>query len=89
MAAQSVEQRLAALEAEVANLREELRGKNGQAKEPEKPWIEKVYGAFANDPVYDEAMRLGREYRESQGPKPKKKGKAKRKAKRKRTGADS
>jgi hypothetical protein len=29
------------------------------------PWWEKIVGTFADNPVYDEAMRLGREYRES------------------------
>ena len=29
------------------------------------PWWEKIAGTFANSENYDEAMRLGREYRES------------------------
>lgn len=32
----------------------------------EVPWWEQRAGTFADDPIYDEAMRLGREYRESQ-----------------------
>lgn len=32
----------------------------------DKPWWEEIRGTFRDDPVYDEAMRLGREWRESQ-----------------------
>ena len=30
------------------------------------PWWEKIAGTFAENPAYDEAMKLGREYRESE-----------------------
>lgn len=30
------------------------------------PWWEKITGTFKDDPEYDEAMRLGAEYRRSQ-----------------------
>src|SRR5439155_24994507 len=33
-----------------------------------KHWVDTVYGAFANDPDFLEAMRLGRKYRESLRP---------------------
>ncbi len=68
MAAPNLEDRVAALEAGVAKLRAMLQG----AQAPADPWMERVWGAFANDPVYEEAMRLGREYRESLRPKPRK-----------------
>ncbi|MGA2499433.1 MAG: hypothetical protein ABSH20_16960 [Tepidisphaeraceae bacterium] len=58
--------RLAALEAEMAALRQQLGGQPA----PVVPWWEKIAGKFAGDPAYDEAMRLGREYRESLRPKP-------------------
>ena len=65
-AIEKLEQRITALEAEVAKLKEQ--SKNG---EPDtRPWPEKIFGTFANDPDYEEAMRLGREYRESTKPKP-------------------
>ena len=32
------------------------------------PWWEQISGTFANDPICDEAMRLGRKWRESQRP---------------------
>ena len=70
-AIEKLEQRLTALEAEVAKLKEQ--GKNGVSDT--RPWPEKIFGTFANDPDYEEAMRLGREYRESTKPKPRKKKK--------------
>jgi hypothetical protein len=59
-------QRVAVLEAKVARLCAE------KAAEDERPWFQQISGAFANDPIYDEAMRLGREYRESLRPKARK-----------------
>ena len=53
--------RVAELESELATLKQRL---------PAEPagW-RSIVGAFANDPAFDEAMRLGREYRESKRPK--------------------
>jgi hypothetical protein len=59
--AASVEKRLAALEAEVAKLKERL----DAANEPKKDWLKGIVGAFANDPAFEEAMKLGRRWRES------------------------
>lgn len=59
MATASLEERVAALEAEMERLKQQLE------PEAKKPWWEERIGAFANDPMYDEAMRLGREYPES------------------------
>lgn len=61
MAASKIELRVAALEAEVAHLKEQVE-KSVPAK---RDWLDAIYGAFANDPHFEEAMRLGREYRES------------------------
>lgn len=66
MSAASVEKRLAVLEAEVARLKEQI------ANKPKKDWVEVIWGSFANDPIYEEAMKLGRAYREEQRPQPKK-----------------
>ena len=60
--------RVAALEVQVARLKAKLE----DAHQKENPWIRDVWGAFAGDPAFLEAMRLGREYRESFRPKPKK-----------------
>jgi hypothetical protein len=68
MAASNLEQRVAALETELARLKAKVDSPSGEAA----PWWEKVWGAFAGDPDFVEAMRLGRKYRESQRPKPRK-----------------
>jgi hypothetical protein len=68
MATVKIEDRLAALEAEVAQLRIRIDGTD--------PWKQIVWGAFANDPAFEEAMRLGRQYRESLRPKRRKSRKA-------------
>jgi hypothetical protein len=59
--------RVAALETEVARLKEIVG--NSKAK---KPWWKEIVGAFRGDPAFLEAMRLGREYRESLRPKARK-----------------
>ena len=56
-----LEKRLEALEAEVAI----LKGKIGEQENSEKPWYKKI-PKFGGNPAYEEASRLGREYRESQ-----------------------
>jgi len=64
MAVAELELRVAALEAEVARLKERLEKAAGASRD----WLDEIYGACADDPIYDEAMRLGREYRESLRP---------------------
>jgi hypothetical protein len=71
MAKISLSQRVAALEAEVAQLKVRL----DATDKSKDPWIEHVWGAFAGDPAFEEAMRLGREWRESFRPKPSKRRK--------------
>jgi hypothetical protein len=60
--------RVAALEREVARLAMKLE----HADKKDDPWKTDVFGAFAGDPDFLEAMRLGREWRESFRPKPRK-----------------
>jgi len=63
MAALSIEERMTVLEAEVARLKKLLPpGETNRVV----PWWEKRFGAFKDDPLYDEAMRLATEYRQSQ-----------------------
>ena len=38
----------------------------GNVAPTENPWIDYVYGSFADSEGFEEAVRLGREYRESQ-----------------------
>ncbi len=61
MMATTLEDRVNALEAQVAHLMADK-----QAANTEVPWWQQRYGAFQNDEMYDEAMRLGAEYRRSQ-----------------------
>lgn len=56
---EQLEERVAYLEAEVAQLKTKI--ESGESS----PWWEKIIGTFANNSAYDEAMRLGREYRDS------------------------
>ena len=71
MATMKLKDRVAALEADVARLKEKLEGNS-------KSWTDEIAGAFANDPAFEEAMRLGREYRESLRHKSRKTKKSKR-----------
>jgi hypothetical protein len=57
---EQLEERVAHLEAEVARLKNKVENDSSS-----KPWWEQIAGAFFNNSAYDEAMRLGREYRES------------------------
>jgi hypothetical protein len=65
MAMPEIELRIEALEVEVSQLKRRL----DTALQPAKPWWQEIYGTFADDPLYEEAMRLGRKYRESLRPK--------------------
>ncbi len=57
---EQLEARLAYLEAEVALLKHKA-----EKDTPPQPWWEQIAGTFANNSTYDEAMRLGREYRDA------------------------
>lgn len=64
MTLDELEKRVAALEKAVTQLQAQV------GKEPTGagPWWITEAGRFANDPVFDEIVRLGREYRESLHP---------------------
>ena len=64
MSVPTLEERVAAVEAELARLKS-----NSTGSATELPWWEQIRGTFKDDPIYEEAMRLGREYRESLRPK--------------------
>ena len=55
-----LEERLTLLEAEVDRLKRKI-----ELNQVKLPWWEKIAGTFAENSAYDEAMKLGREYRES------------------------
>jgi hypothetical protein len=71
MASVDLEQRVAALEAEVARIKSEL----GTASGRQYPSWEEIAGTFADDPAFEEAMRLGRKWRDSFKPRPLRKNK--------------
>jgi len=54
---------VADLEAEVATLKRKL-----DNLDMITPWWEQIAGTFENDPIYEKAMQLGREYRQSLRP---------------------
>jgi hypothetical protein len=62
MSTQQLEERLATLEQEMAQLKHVLAD---QGEKQPQPWWEKIAGSFADDPDFDEAERLGREWRKS------------------------
>lgn len=59
-----LEQRVSDLEVEVSQLKRKI-----TALETSQPWWEQIVGTFENDLIYDEAMKLGRHYRQSLRPK--------------------
>jgi hypothetical protein len=56
-----IEKRVAVLEEELATLRRKV-------EVAPNAWWEKIAGTFEKDPVYEQAMGLGREYRQSLRP---------------------
>lgn len=63
MAEAKLEQRMAELEKEVASLRKKVNELSGS-----EPWWERIAGTFQDDPIYEKAMKLGRQYRRAQKP---------------------
>ena len=59
--ASSMEDRLAVLEREIAELRQSQSG--SQSKQN---WIEKISGSFKDDPEFGEILRLGQEIRKAE-----------------------
>ncbi len=63
MSRASLEKRVTALETQLAVLQKKV------GTTDTRPWWRQIFGQFANDPAFTEAMRIGREYRESLRPK--------------------
>ena len=57
---EQLEERVALLESEVARLKNKVENNSFS-----QPWWERIAGIFADNPAYNEAMQLAREYRES------------------------
>ena len=58
-----LEQRLAALEAEVAELK-----RRPAVPAPADDWLEQITGSVKDAEVFEEILRLGREYRQADRP---------------------
>ncbi len=56
-----LETRVATLEKELAQMKQTL----AESYKRKEPWWLKVAGSFENDPTFDEAIRLGQEWRKS------------------------
>ncbi len=65
MQATTLELRVSALEAEITRVKEQL----ARTAPAQGDWLDEIFGVLDHDPIYEEAMRLGREYRESLRPK--------------------
>lgn len=61
MSAPQLEERIARLETEVARLKNLL----PTTAATSSPWWEKITGTFANSLAFEEAMQLGKRYRQS------------------------
>jgi hypothetical protein len=61
----TLEQRVEQIEKELAQLKQQVQSKDDQS---EQPWWEKIVGVFADDPDFEAAVELGREYRQSLKP---------------------
>ncbi|HZZ79501.1 MAG TPA: hypothetical protein VFE62_13340 [Gemmataceae bacterium] len=88
MSNKEIENRIAALEQKVADLQAKLDATAEKKDHPNPfgPWWITTAGRFKDDPVFEEIVRLGREYRKSTLPDyMKKKRRTKRKTDRART----
>ena len=63
---ETLEGRLTAVEKELAELKHAVAANKSQSA---TAWWEKMFGSFADSEGLEEAVRLGREYRESLRPK--------------------
>lgn len=61
MSAPQLEERVARLETELARLKDLL----PMTAATSSPWWEKITGTFANSTAFEEAMQLGKQYRQS------------------------
>jgi hypothetical protein len=67
-AIKKLEERLSAVEAELAAIKE-----FNAATKKEEPWWKEWMGAFQDDPYFEEAMKLGRAWRRGKKPNTRKK----------------
>ena len=60
MTVTELEKRVVSLEEDLEALRQKV-----EKSVPARPWWEQVRGTFKDDPIYEEAMALGRAWRDS------------------------
>jgi hypothetical protein len=60
----NLEDRVAVLEGQVASLQKRQKSRAPARQE----WLDDLYGKFAGDPIFEQAMKLGRKYRKSLRP---------------------
>jgi len=70
MSSTRLEKRVTALEKELARLKNRMKGAGAS-----EPWWQQIAGTFEQDPAYEKARKLGRQYRQSQRPNAPEKGK--------------
>ncbi|MCC5645481.1 hypothetical protein LC607_21530 [Nostoc sp. CHAB 5824] len=58
---QQLETRISTLERELAQMKQTL----AESLKKKEPWWLKIVGTFEDDPTFDEAVRLGQEWRKS------------------------
>ncbi len=63
MAHATVEERLAAVEAELAQLKHRLNGRTASST-----WLDRIAGSMKDEPEFAEVLRLGREARDADRP---------------------
>jgi hypothetical protein len=61
MSDNKLERRVEHLESEIQTLRQKL-----DELSRAKPWWHRIAGTFEKDPMYEQAMKLGRKYRRAQ-----------------------
>jgi hypothetical protein len=61
----TLEQRVEQLERDLTQLKLQIQV---TSRAPEEPWWEKIVGVFADDPDFEAAVELGKDYRQSLKP---------------------
>lgn len=64
-----LEKRLLTLERRFHGMEARMDALSKSIRNDEKPWWEQISGCMADNPAFDEMVRLGREFRESDRPK--------------------
>ena len=61
MSTKTLEQRLSAVETAIAELKQQNSSQSAS-------WLEQITGSFKDDPIFDEVLAYGREFRNSDRP---------------------